>query len=406
MKNIQTRQIIGVLSIALSAVGCSAIEGLADPGEWELSEPSDDSEGQSVDTSDCATLDEKQWEPEDFTFVYFRYLKCISEDQDNIVFSPVATRLALGERAAELDNQYAQEIAQTFGYQHVHQMYEEGEELREELLDRRPIASEMVYNTGWTEYEIEDQPLDRLQEAVGLELYTIDCSDDETDDRCEWKSHTDRWSDGAMLETNPPTQAETANTLRSDGLVLRAQIEHYLGVSYHPAMAFEVSDELVVQRYELPNYAESYIHLDGFVLIRWRLLGGQLSIFFIRPIDKDLEHIASQLSSKNVREWIDSMEWSSPGTRPITWVPVFDIEQTWELSDALGLQSPLSTTTRASLGDYGINSPNPVELIKDNPSMSPSITDRESFRFDSAFLFFIYDEPTDSILNLGRISHP
>ena len=398
-------QKIALLSVVFLAVGCSAIEGLGDPGEWELVEPAEDAEQEPVEPSDCTTLDEKQWEPEDFTFVYFRYLECISGEQENIVFSPVAIRLALGEQAGELDNQQAQRIADLLGYQQVDQMYEEGEQLREELLARRPMASEKIHNSGWKEYEIEDQPLDRLQEAIGLEFYAIECSNDE-EAQCEWQAHTDRWEDDTMLESEAPTGGGATDTTPTDALVLRAQVEHYLGTSYHPAMAFQVSDELVVQRYEMPHLAESYIELDGFVLIRWRLVGGQWSIFFIRPMDMDLEQVTTRLSSAKTRGWIDSMEWSNPGRRPITRAPLFDIEQTWEVSEALGLQTSLRTTTRVHLDEYGINSPNPVELLHETQVAHSTSTDRQHFRVDSPFLFFIYDEPADAILKFGRVSYP
>ncbi len=409
------------LVLTLLSIACSTSDNL-DDYDWDFLEPAEAEEpGDEFDDDelydepeasepepepgkaiDCSKPHPEEWDSDEFTFVVYRYLACQRDFAENILFSPAALRIALGERAEHLGGSEGHSIAERFGYDDTADFVADTDSYRTELLDRRPVPSRKYEaGSGYWDYHFDVDDPDRLREAVGLEFYSADCGEP-SEVQCQWTAQNDRWSadfPGAPAPTiDHPFSSETA------AMIFRGQWESHLSPNAYP-MEFHVPNGQVVEQTHRILSLSGQLHDDNVSIHQGRILGGEISIIFIHPRDLSLERVEGQLSADLVHGWIDSIERSS--RKPLLRFTNIELSQSVDIAELMQLGIPLQSATEIATDGKGINSPNALELQSDFDGMrGGGATIRDQFRLQDPFIFLVYDHPTESILSIARVSNP
>ena len=385
---------------------------LLDPGETAESDedPVDDepevepqeSEPEPGEAIDCSQPNPEQWEADEFAFVVYRYLACQHDDAENIVFSPAALRVALGERAEYLGGPEGQSIAEKFGYGDIDAFVADTKSYGEELLNRRPVPSRKYEGgSGYWDYEFDEDDPERLREAVGVEFYSIDC-EDPPDEDCQWTAQNERWSTD-FPGADPPS-VDHSFPSETAAMIFRGQWESHISSNPYP-MDFHVPDGDVVEERHLLLSLSGQLHDDFVSIHKGRIVGGEISIIFIHPRGLPLNRLEGQLSADLVHSWIDSIERSH--RKPLLRFPDFELSRSVDITDLVHLQLPLKSSTEIAIDDEGINSPEILELQSDFDGTGSMLgTIHEQFKLDEPFIFLVYDRPTESILSIARVANP
>lgn len=343
----------------------------------------------------CSELDLDNWDPDDFAFELFHYFSCRRPADENLVFSPTLARLTLIELAEELGGAEGDEIAALLGAETVHEAAQTAVALRSQLLDRRPVDSSgyIVNAEAPVEYSIEEDDLDQLIAALGIEFFDTDCSDS-----CRYVARNERWDehflDGASPDPNEYTQ----------GMVLRGQWEHHSGLEFNVIREFDRADR---RRVPFPRQGRDarYYRLGEINLIEFRLVGGEISLFLVDS-PKQPDELTARLDNDLFQEWVDAMR--SVSHYASVSYPPFDIVDSLDIGSALQLPIAIQTTTRSQVDHRGITFPTPIDLRfdRDDVSYTRGSLSTSYFRFKKPFLFFVIDHPTGSLLLLGRVADP
>ena len=369
------------------------------PDDIDLSDDLDDATDDDEPVArTCSELDLDNWDPDDFAFELFHYFSCRRPADENLVFSPTLARLTLIELAEERGGTEGDEIAAILGFSDLQEAMNSAAALQDELLSRRPVGT-----TGYvepmmveqSEYFIDEQDPDRLLEALGVEFFESRCADGS----CSYQARNDRWPDNPLSEITPEPE------VHSRGFALRGQWEYEHGSGVPRTREFEVADRSLVTFYPQVRAAR-YQEIGPINLIEFRLVGGELSLFLVDSSDSP-QVLATTLTHTIFRHWIDRITEST--RRASVRYPPFDITDRLDITSPLRFSPRAETSARAEVDYRGITSPNPVSIHYERtqntvkPEVYPGST---YFVFDEPFIFFVYDYPTESILLIGRVSHP
>ena len=405
----------GLLAILTLAV-CGPAED-SDQSSWEFDEPPSDEADEpetpepgpqipETDPSrDCPEFQSS--DPDEFDFELYRYLACRRAPDESLVFSPALVRIALAEAAQNAPSDQATHIAQLFGKEDLGEFVAYADNLREELLLRRPIPASTNQTQGRGSYEIAESDLDVLQQALGVEFYSASCSDD-----CQWLPQNQRWTENSF-HALPPRPEPTLNDTRS--IIVRAQSEVASEPGENRTRFTTSTDEAMWysgHRAELKYWGITELGL----VADWRPVGGQFAFLFLHPpplADSPreyvpLESLEEALSHEHLSELLH--ETSSSGRTLAQRFPHFHIEESIDLGAISGIDN-IHTTTAIDIGAKGINNPMPVELdyswIEVESSARggwgslvvgwPTIT---------PVIFIVYDRELEEILLLGRLARP
>ena len=413
-----TRHFVGIIFLCVIAA-CSTVEDGEDKWRFEdeagpeaeahdRSEPDAWNEQSDVEEEEpplpnagCSQFSELQWEGEEFAFALYRHLACDREEDENIIFSPVAIEIELGHLLDDLAAPDAQRLAENFGHQSPEEMQQNTQYLEDQLLQRVPKEPQGERGYGEQDYEVEEE-LERLVEAVGVEFFDFHCDDDE----CEWDPRNDRWSESYLSSEGEaaPTEPDVHDAL---GFVVRGQWERKPGVPYNlTTIDFNVPEERTIFADILNFYADGYLHTDSFSLFRHRVAGGELSFFIATSFEDPLDQVVDNLSVQKLQELLNSLELPHYRTKPLVRVPIFDLEELIAIGEPVLLDRRHEFTTRLVLGAEGMNFPEPVSLVSETRSSSAVAIDYDRFELNHPFFFFVYDHPTESIVLMGRIADP
>lgn len=409
-----TKTIVAAL-VALF-MGCTLFDGVP---EWDISEP----EEEEPNVEECPDFD-GDWASDDFVMSLYFHIACERTQDDNFVFSPAAVRLALGERVREEGGDDGERLAELLGYETGQQMYESGEEYREELLDRRPIPYQLRVGSALDEHDIdvyfeEDDP-ERLGKALGIEFYGIQCEQSAVKN-CSWSPHNDRWSDEEFFDRNPPR--EVGKPRHTAAFLLRGQWAANPSIwPQEPAtnvLGFTDVDGNLIATRDLSSRGRYYAGSEDIYVFEWLLVGNEISVIFVGAPERTLRELETVFLSQSIDKWIAPVESASfYSDRRTLRIPAFDIEDTVELSEYFALENPLTITTRMNIFERDPSIPrsviNSAERVTtrwadDKAIPLPARGDVEHeplVNFDSPFLFVVYDRPTESVLKIGRVSRP
>ena len=403
------------LVVALALSGCTTADN-HDADDWDLLEPGttaesdddpvdDESEEAPEDPEpgeaiDCSQPDPEQWEAEEFAFVVYRYLACQHDDSENILFSPAALRIALGERADNLGGQEGQSIAEKFGYGEIDDFVAETKSYKADLLDRRPVPSRKYGGgSGYWDYEFEEEDPERLRESVGVEFYSIDCGEPPDED-CQWTAQNERWSTD-FPGTSPPSVEPTFPS-ETAAMIFRGQWEN--PPSGNLNMDFDVPGDDSVEVRRFLYHVNGQVHDHHVSIHKARMVGGEISLIFIQPKGLPLNRLEGELTAKRVHSWIDSINRRAP--KPRLRFPRFVLSRNVNITDLLHLQQPIKSSTEIAIDDEGVNSPEELELVTDFDGWRAGGAIPQNFRLEQPFIFLVYDHPTQSILSIARVSNP
>ncbi len=397
----------GLLAILTLAV-CGPTED-SDQSSWEFDEPPSEEADEpetpepgpqipETDPSrDCPEFQSS--DPDEFDFELYRYLACRRDPDESLVFSPALVRIALAEAAQNAPSDQATHIAQLFGKEDLDEFVTYTDNLREELLSRRPIPASTSQTQGHGSYEIDETDLHVLQQALGIEFYSASCSDD-----CEWLPQNQRWTD-RNFHAFPPRSEPAQNDTRS--IIIRAQAETVFE-SRESTVPFTTANGDRI-RYPSRRATLRYWHLtDMGHAIDWRPVGGQLAFLLFRPLDHiPLETVEQTLAKQHISEWIrETSDWYF---RLVHTFPAFHIAERIDLGEISGIEN-VRATTEIVIGANGINHPDPTEL---NFSWTEAQNSHSGFgppvyaeHMWAPFLFIIYDRELEEILLLGRVARP
>ena len=429
----------------LVAFGCSTADGLED---WQLEEePSVPHEPSVPEEPEEHPPQEPEETPiayecpqagdhsadEDLSFFLYRKIACDRSADENIVFSPAAIRVALVEWAERVEPQEAEQMAHRLGYANADEMIAQGEQYRIELLERKLGPHERYdsrANEELVEVEFEEDDPERLLGALGIEFYDLQCSVDDAS-TCEWTSQNGRWDDEQLL-TDETAQQVGSSDLVSLGIILRGQWKDVHAYRRDHALPFysglNSAKESIDVKYLLGTSRNFHLE-EGIEVFEWRLLGGDISAFIIGDEEHPIHEIESALFSRSLKEWLEPMAAPSPRTRPRVSLPIFDMEDSVDLSTLIDLEEPLISSTRANFYQEsgtrqpafgGVNPAEPVSTVLANEEDESNVVhtgpagdysdeeleQRRHRRLDSPFLFIIYDRPTESVLKMGRVMQP
>lgn len=324
------------------------------------SDDSDDEELEPVDPIDCSDQAAPDFSEEDFAFAMYQTVACERDLAENIVFSPAAIRLALGEWASdEVEDDEIERLVEQLGYDDLDAMLDETEALRDELTERRPVPFERYSSSDelrqWG-YE-EDDP-ERLREALGIEMYD---DDGEANEGCRWTAHNDRFGDHDHLDD--ATAGELGeSTVETMGLVMRGQWEQSKGVNVGRISDMTFSG--VSEETEEPNVVrgsyDNMVEHDGVQMLEWRLIGSETTVLLVGSDTRSIEEIESVLFSQPLSDWVDTFEgpssWHVEGD---VGIPVFDIAATIEEVRIGSVEVPATSTTRMTISHEAVDGPGP-----------------------------------------------
>ncbi len=388
-------------------------EGLPDPPAPAPSEEPEEAHGPTEPVlnpnHDCPPFDPDTWNPEDFDFHVYRHLACQRSDDQDILFSPALTRIALAELAVELGGADGQAIADLLGFPDPESLHNAMEEYRQDLLSRMPTPSNL-YSADWhVPYTFDEDDPERLWSALGVEFFSQIC--DPPDDSCAWLAQNDRWG-ASFLQTLDYLDSSRESTA---AMLFRGQLESYIGPTRRPSN---------------PDYQEllransdAILLSEEMVLSELEFLGDDLSLLLfhtgeriflqypesVDTADQSVTEVEDLLSHQTLEQALGSLKPAVRSFQYVHWFPRFDIQETSQLGEYLRLPYLVPLTTRLRLDREGINDPEQLPLELDlpynhvsGPGRSPSAV----LTFDEPFLFMIYDHPTESILVMGRVSSP
>ncbi len=410
------RKTYGVaLFVVMTLVGCTVFEGSS---AWEILEPADEEE-----ISQCPQVEE-QWASDDFVMGLYYYVACHRGHNDNFVVSPTAVRLALGERAMLSDGTDPEALAGQLGYVDSQSMYHSGEDIRAELLDRKPTS--YTIRTGElseAEMYFEEEDPERLRRALGIEFYSVKCIE-AASHVCAWTAQNDRWDGENFFDSVSPhefgeTGETTAMILR--GYTRSGSISPPSGVPTTRILDFrDVNGESIptVDVIVSGRYSETS---EGIFVLEWSLVGQEVSVIFVGSPDLNLEETERSFLAKPITDWISRVEnqpYSRTTKRRIR-IPVFDIEDSFDVQEHFELHESLYTATRLNL--FGrkefprrsvINQAERLSARKVEGGIvggGPQNLDEKVktlVNFNSPFLFILYDRPTETVLKIGRVARP
>lgn len=390
----------------LLATACIANETST---EWTLTEPVDESVEERASEESCTLPTDGDWEAEDFPFVVYQFLACERDDTENIIFSPAAIEIALAEAANDLDGSDGQNLAEAMGFDSSQQFADHTSQYREDLLDRRPrdVRPDMTDRTqsSLDSYLIDEDDPETLLEALGIEFYTIDC-DDRDSDSCRWSAQNGRWDESFLSHDDITAEPDDPY---SNGFVLRGQwflIPNYYDVTFD----FDIDNDRTMTAPQLGLRTHAVGAVGDTKILVSQLIGEEIALITVSDPTKTLADLESSLSNSLIREWHDSLHMSPSSAGPHVLIPGLDIQDTVEITDFAGSPATVTSTTRFATDIEGINYPVPVERVippleGDAIAAGPYIYPRV-YRFDQPFLFIVYDYPTESILMMGRIADP
>ncbi len=447
-----------ILTFALCAIaGCSSSTSV---GEWDLDEPSaeassggvsdvgTDPEEELADAASTPTSDSRDVQeqvdlaptlvcPDESTegiadvFAYrvYREIACRRGEEENILFSPAALELAIGEWMQLVDDETAESLAAKMGYDDPLQMVEELESYRQELLERRPHPFKLDFPSGPRKYGFEEEDPERLQRALGVEFYSVECASSSTQN-CTWKPQSGRWNDEEFLDDDI-ARAVGESPVSTQGVIVRGEWERPKNaLKYqHGFVAASGSEiDIDVSIHLIDNFTAA----ETFYLTEWRLLGGEISVLFVGSSGLSIGAIESEFLSRPVSEWVATFDYPIPLRSQTSRVPLIDLVDTIDGSKFSAIDIPLTNTTRLAIPrddpprrNRGINFPDRLTRVMIEGTRQPSFaplgesdvggssdhgTNEEDlpyyFSYDGPFLIVVYDHPTESILKIGRIARP
>lgn len=428
ISHLTNRQQIAIAYFILALTGLTYGPGCASQDEggdetWVFSETSDDDpattqeddiEEPSEGKVECPSFDDEQWSQENFAFALYQDLASRREIDENIVFSPAAIRLALAEVAEHRGGTDAHQIAARLGYPDAESMSSELDQYRSDLLGRMPSPADDLEDTP-AYYSIEETDEDRLLAALGVEFFDVQCAGGNGQD-CQWRAQNNRWSSD-LLTVEPPSAIHGVRPPTLRALLLRGQFERPAASSYpRDNIPFFLNDGTQAEGTFYTFFESPHHWDDDSAIVQISLAGRQISLFLIgtphtpgRELDLDIQQIEaleSQLCSEQFQQWRNQIPPQGKRWLDGFHLPDFNLAQTVDAAEVLGLSDELQTTTRFSIQEQGINEVEPVELITEE-GVTPLVGyDHQYFSFNSAFVFVVYDHPTDSILLMGRVADP
>ncbi len=393
-------------------------EGLPDPPTPAPSEEPEETEEAHGPTEpvlnpnhDCPPFDPDTWNPEDFDFHVYRHLACQRSDDQDILFSPALTRIALAELAVELGGADGQAIADLLGFPDPESLYNAMEEYRDDLLSRMPAPSERLVVYQYFPYSFDEDDPERLWQALGMEFFSQLC--DPPNDSCAWIAQNDRWG-ASFLEARGDLDSSPESTA---AMLFRGQFERSFFVPHrHGRQA-----DLGAQEF-LTAISDAILLSEEMIVSKWEFLGEDLSFLLFHAGDsltlyhqprewvgQSVTHVEEHLSYRNLREALASLRTGSRAGRSVHNVPRFDLQETSHVDEYLRLPYLVPLTTRLLLDREGLNNPERLALKSDRPYHRTDGGGRSPhavLTYDEPFLFMIYDHPTESILVMGRVSSP
>ncbi len=358
---------------------------------------------------DCPPFDPDTWSPEDFDFHVYRHLACQRSADQDILFSPALTRIALAELAVELGGADGQAIADLLDFPDPESLHSAMEEYRQDLLSRMPTPSNKYFVDWHVPYTFDENDPERLWQALGVEFFSQLC--DPPNDSCAWIAQNDRWGASFLhtvdyLDSSPESSA---------AMLFRGQLESYIGPLRRPSNpdyqellrancdAMLLSEEMVLSELEFLG--------DDLSLLLFHT-GESISLMYPDTNDtanQSVSDVEDHLSHQTLQEALGSLKPAVRSFQYVHWFPLFDIQETSQLGEYLRLPYLVPLTTRIHFDREGINDPERLTLELDPPYNHVSGAGRSPhavLTYDEPFLFMIYDHPTESILVMGRVSSP
>ena len=366
----------------------------------------------------------------DFAFDMYQKL---SQDDDNLLFSPygLSSAMMLGYAAAE--GQTYEEIKKVFFYPPMEEMLPNTAAIYNQLNRPNPDYSLASSNSLWVQQELSPTKnyLETVTRYLGAQVTPVDFIKDKTSARQTINKAISEQTNSRIPEllsdsaVNESTRGILTNALYFKGTWANEFFaESTKPEPFHVFESFnnKASMPTVDMMYQknIFNYTEDQ-HAQ---VIELPYKGDSLSMMVVLPKATDkssMDRLSASLTTGKVRTWRDQFDYKNVDL----YLPRFKLNLSYELAEALGSMG--MPTAFSAAADFSMFSPSSQlvfdkvihqavvevdEMGTEAAAETALVIDASAaevpvvFKADHPFIFFIYDKQINTMLFMGKMMMP